>query len=387
NPPYSVGQGSENEGNQNQRYPKLDESIRDTYAKFTSVTNKNSLYDSYIRAYKWASERISNKGIIGFVSNGGFIDSRSMDGLRKNWNDEFNYLYIFNLRGDQRTQGELSRKEGGKIFGSGSRASIAISILVKDGSNNHKVFYKDIGDYLSREEKLSKISNFQSIKGIDWKEIIPDKNNDWINQRDEKYQEFFSIDSGEMKVFNKRTSGVKTQRDAWSYNFSKQNLKENVKIFIENFNNEIDRLSNIPENKLNYINTNGSYLKWSRELKTVFKNKKKLEFTPANITPAMYRPFVKKHLYYAKDYVDYRRHYHEELGEDNLILCIQGRGSKKEFSALLTKDIPDLGMMDGGTKVFLKRINSTVDVLFDNSQENITDLFSKIIDLDKEDTF
>ncbi|MFM6025905.1 MAG: helicase-related protein, partial [Dolichospermum sp.] len=154
NPPYSVGQTSENDGNKNLKYDQLDERIRNTYAKYSTATNKNSLYDSYIRGFRWGSDRIKDKGIVCFVSNGSFIDNNAMDGFRKCLVDEFTSIYCFNLRGNQRTSGELSRKEGGKIFGSGSRATIAVILLIKNPDQKHecKLFYHDIGDYLSQKE-------------------------------------------------------------------------------------------------------------------------------------------------------------------------------------------------------------------------------------------
>lgn len=390
NPPYSVGQTSENDNNQNQKYPKLDDSIRTTYAKYTQATNKNALYDSYIKSYRWASNRLNDNGVIGFVTNSGYIDSRSMDGLRKCWFEEFNYIYVFNLRGDQRTQGELSRKEGGKIFGSGSRAGIAITLLVKDGSSNHQIYYNDIGDYLTREQKLDVIQNTGSLSNIDWLEIEPDKNNDWINQRDESYEVFIPVDGDKEKVFIKKTSGVKTQRDSWAYNFSKERLESIVKVFIQNFNSEITRLENFSNDEaLEHIRNEDSFLKWSRELKTVFRKKEHFEYRSENFVETTYRPFIKKHLYYAKDYVDYRRHYYKELtGENDILLCLHGAGSKKDFSALVTPYIPDLGMMDGGTQVFIKTIRNDEEGLFElESYDNVTDKFSESIGLNKHDSF
>ena len=132
--------------------------------------------------------------------------------MRKVFHDEFNHLYIFNLRGDQRTQGENSKREGGKIFGSGSRTPIAISILVKDGSELHQIHYKDVGDYLSRDEKLDILKETRTVANVAWEKIVPDGNNDWINQRDEKYEKYLSLDGG---VFESRTTGVTSQRDSW----------------------------------------------------------------------------------------------------------------------------------------------------------------------------
>lgn len=378
NPPYSVGQNSENDNNRNLSYPRLEEAIRQTYAKYTTVTNKNSLYDSYIEAFRWASDRLKNDGVIGFVSNGQFIDSRAASGMRKVLYDDFNYLYIFNLRGDQRTQGEISRKEGGKIFGSGSRTPIAISILVRDSkSSDHKIYYCDIGYYLSTEEKLNILQKSSSLVNVDWKELVPDKNNDWINQRDDEYLNYSSLEGD---IFLVKSSGVKTQRDKWAYNFSSNRLNNLAKIFIERFNKEIKEKDNIED-----INSDESYLKWSRELKTVFKRGTNLSFDSGSIIETMYRPFTKKYLYYGKDYVDYRRHYYKDLPENGMILTTLGSSNKKTYSSLLTNQVPDLGMMDGGTQVVLPKVNMDSDLLGKEVLSNINPEFARLSGIDPED--
>ncbi|EPD1446937.1 TPA: helicase-related protein [Escherichia coli] len=234
NPPYSAGQESANDNNQNVKYPQLDKRIADTYAAYTSATNKNALYDSYIRAIRWASDRIGEKGVIGFVTNGSYIDSNSADGLRKCLTEEFSSLYFFHLRGNQRTSGEKSRQEGGKIFGSGSRAPIVISILVKNPNvqAHGKIYFHDIGDYLSREEKLEKVSEFNSVNGITkingWQLIEPDEHNDWLNQRDERFNYFIEMgnkkDKDSVCIFSTYSRGVATSRDAWVYNFSAKKI-------------------------------------------------------------------------------------------------------------------------------------------------------------------
>ncbi|MCC2934535.1 helicase-related protein, partial [Enterobacter hormaechei] len=238
NPPYSAGQESANDNNQNVKYPQLDKRIADTYAAYTSATNKNALYDSYIRAIRWASDRIGEQGVIGFVTNGSYIDSNSADGLRKCLTEEFSSLYFFHLRGNQRTSGEKSRQEGGKIFGSGSRAPIVISILVKNPNvqAHGQIYFHDIGDYLSREEKLEKVSEFNSVNGITkingWQLIEPDEHNDWLNQRDERFNYFIEMgnkkDKDSVCIFSTYSRGVATSRDAWVYNFSAKKLIENV---------------------------------------------------------------------------------------------------------------------------------------------------------------
>ena len=175
NPPYSAGQTSENDGNKNLKYENLDQKIANSYAKHSTATNKNSLYDSYIRGFRWASDRIKDQGIVCFVSNGSFIDNNAMDGFRKCLVDEFTSIYCFNLRGNARTSGEQRRQEKGNVFGEGTRTTIAIIFLIKNSSkkSENKVFYHDIGDYLSQKEKLDIIKNFGDISTMKWQEITP----------------------------------------------------------------------------------------------------------------------------------------------------------------------------------------------------------------------
>lgn len=368
NPPYSTGQNSENDNNKNLRYPKLEESIRQTYVKWSSSVNKNSLYDSYIKAFRWATDRLGDRGVIGFVSNGQFIDSRSAEGLRKVLLEEFNYLYIFNLRGDARTQGEQRRKESGNVFGEGSRTPIAISILVKDGSDNHEIYYKDIGDYLSRDEKLKILSDSESINNIKWEKIKPDNNNDWINQRDMKYLDYLSMDED---IYRNRTTGITSQRDSWVYNFSEIKTINNSSQFIDNFNNELERLIN-STNPLKDINLDESYLKWSRELKTFFTKNQKLTFDKTNVVLSMYRPFTKKYLYYGDKIVDYRRHYYKDINKEKNMIATLGVGAKRDFSALAIDVIPDSGMMNGRTQVYLSNSYENPGILDQEELSNIT---------------
>ena len=229
NPPYSVGQRSENDNNQNIHYLKLDKRIEDTYVRNSNSINKKGMYDSYIKAFRWATDRIKNKGIIGFITNSGYIDSTSADGLRNALFKEFNYIYILNLRGAIRGKiGDEAKKEGQNIFD--ILTGVAIIILVKDESSKHRIFYKDIGDYLSKKEKLNFLQKTYAINGVKNLRILnPDKNNDWINHRDEKYQKYPSITGEKYSPFIENAMGVQTNRDAWVYGFSKNKLEENVK--------------------------------------------------------------------------------------------------------------------------------------------------------------
>jgi predicted helicase len=235
NPPYSVGQADANDDNQNVTYPGLDERIRETYAKYSTSTLQRALYDSYIRAIRWASDRLGKSGIIGFVTNAGFVDAKTADGLRKCLSEEFSNIYVFHLRGNQRTSGELSRREGGKIFGSGSRAPIAITLLVKNPESKHsgQIYWHDIGDYLTQQQKLSIVAEFGSVNGISqaggWTKIEPDSHHDWINQRDQSFDHFVVLSSKKSEqnqIFSDYSNGVKTNRDAWCYNSSKDSLSK-----------------------------------------------------------------------------------------------------------------------------------------------------------------
>ena len=362
NPPYSVGQNNANDDNKNLKYPKLDESLAKTYVANTDAINKGSLYDSYIKAFRWSTDQLKGNGVIGFVSNGGFIDGVATDGLRKVWYEEFNHLYIFNLRGDQRTQGETSRREGGKIFGSGSRTPIAISILVKDGSDDHEIHYHDIGDYLSREEKLNIIRDSQSIMGLDWKTNTPDKNNDWINQRDENYEEYPSMD----EIFLDRHVGVDTSRDAWVYGYSHDEVAINMKRMIDNYNHELS--------SQNGRNMTDDYIKWSRALINRANRNETIEFDSKKIVQSMYRPFTKKWLYLAKELNENTGRNDMSFQLENFGIFTQGPGVKTAFSALPMNLVPNKHFVNTGKGYYLYA-DSIKNSLFSERQINVSDKF------------
>ncbi|WP_285141973.1 DEAD/DEAH box helicase [Lactococcus petauri] len=374
NPPYSVGQGNANDGNQNLVYPKLNKRIEETYAKHTKANLKKSLYDSYIQAIRWASDRLENNGIIGFVSNGSFIDKNSTSGFRKSLKDEFNHLYIFNLKGDMRS-GDW-KKEGGQIFGSGSQTPIAISILVKDGSDSHEVHYHDIGDYLNREQKLSILKEAGSIESFDWTEITPDKNNDWINQRDENYDKYLPMDGA---IFRDKAIGVSTNRDAWVYGFSKASVQANSKRLIENYNSELLRLKGISDEKekLGQLNTADNFVKWSTGLKQKFIKNTTLQFNPDAIIVGQYRPFTKKHLQYQPDIIERPSRFKDIFGESNQIIYTTGAGASKAFSVIITKNVPNLHFLDSG-QGFFRFDNSSNDRLFEDNSNLSSDFANKL---------
>lgn len=383
NPPYSVGQKNINDNNQNIHYPKLERDIATTYVANSRTANSNSMYDSYIKAIRWASDRITGKGIIGFVTNGGFIDSNSADGLRYCLNQEFNHLYIFNLRGNARTSGEQRRKEKDNVFGQGTRTPIAISILVKDGSDKHEIFYHDIGDYLSRKEKLQILENSTSIDGLDWEKIIPDENYDWINQRDKNYQRYSPLIGQEQSVFVNSGVGIQSNRDVWVTGFSKSAVIKNVKKMINNYNKEVSSLSSNAGYK---FNNDPSYIKWTSELKVKAQKGIRMDFMPDQIRVYMYRPFVKKWLFYDKNLVHRPGKYKQTWGKINQALVTIGRGSNKNFSAYVTNELPDVQLLMN-CQVMLHHYDSNSETDLFAYHDNVNQSFAEKLGLSLNDTF
>ncbi len=355
NPPYSAGQKSENDANKNTIYPKLHKRIEETYVKESTSSNKNALYDSYIKAIRWATDEIKNKGgIIGFVHNASLVSGRSIAGLRKSLVKEFDSIYCINLRGNQRTKGELSRKEGGKVFGGSSRTPIVITFLVKNPDKKREkttIKYLDIGDYLSREEKLETIKNFGCIKGVgeNWQTITPDKYGDWLNQRDDSFYQLMPMgdkkSSNQNAIFDLYSCGVATSRDAWVYNFDKNQVKDNMKNMIQFYNQEMDRLKDKALNKKNidnFINRDEKKISWSDTLKRHFIARRTSQFQDIKIRKSNYRPFTKNYLYF--DNILNERHYLQlkifpKQTTQNKVICVSGVG-EKTFSVLMTDVVP-----------------------------------------------
>lgn len=348
NPPYSAGQSSANDNNANEKYPVLDTSIADTYARLSNATNKNSLYDSYIRGIRWASNRIDGNGVVAFVSNGSFIDGNTADGIRKTFMDEFATIYVYNLRGNQRTSGETSRREGGKIFGSGSRAQIAICILVKkagyEGSAVLK--YRDIGDYLSREEKLDILSAEGSLAGTDWEVIVPNVSGDWINQRDERYDTYQPIGDKATKgkpgtpgIFQNYSNGLKTNRDAWVYNFSRGSVESNVRGMIDFYNSQLNVAS--PD-------MDSTKISWNRSLLKDRERGIELEFDSESVMVSLYRPFCKQTVYFNRllnDMIYQLPKLFPTPNHKNVAFFTTGVSVPKPFSVLITNVLPDLNIL------------------------------------------
>lgn len=357
NPPYSAKQESANDNNQNEAYPYLDERIANTYAKNAKATNKNSLYDSYIRAFRWASDRITDDGILAFVTNGAYIDNNAMTGFRQSLMGEFDTIYCFNLRGNQRTSGELSRKEGGKIFGSGSRTPIAIIILVKKknrpAGQQATLHYHDIGDYLSREQKLEIIQGFGNYSTIPWQVLTPDEHGDWVNHRTSGYEKFLAIGDKVTKsgkntssLFELYSRGLETARDPWVYQFGRNSLCSQLEKFIKQYNADVET------RKQTFDKT---CIKWSSSLQSKFERGVGIQFQENHIRTAVYRPFCRQNVYF-DNHLNHRPGQMPKLfptaQHKNLVITIPGQGSSKGFTCLMNAQTPDLNILDAGGQNF-----------------------------------
>jgi len=364
NPPYSAQQDSQNDNNQNLAYPTLDARIRDTYAAQSAAANKKNLYDSYIRAIRWASDRIGERGIVAFVTNGSFLDANNMDGLRKCLTGEYSHLYVFNLRGNARTQGEDRRKEAGGIFGKGSRTPVLISIMVKDPAHAGpcELHYHDIGDYLSREEKLEIVEGFGSIAAIDWQRLHPNDSGDWINQRDPAFDKFMPLinkDGDGDSIFSVYSLGVGTNRDTWVYGFSHSAVSANMGKMINNYNAEVVRYEKACKGKArdlwpqveNFVDTDPRNISWSSSLLPNVARGRKAQFTDDCLVPAMYRPFTKEWLYF-DGMMNHRVGRQQKLfptpNHLNVVISAAGIGASVPFSALVSRTLPDLELISKG---------------------------------------
>ena len=361
NPPYSVGQKSANDNAANLAYPVLDKRIADTYAKETNATNKNSLYDSYIKAFRWASDRIADNpdgGIVAFISNGSWIDGNAQDGFRACLESEFSDIYVLNLRGNQRTSGELSRKEGGKIFGGGSRTPIAITFLVKNPAKAGKeatIHYHDIGDYLTREQKLDLVKKFRSVAGrsLDWQIIEPTERHDWINQRDGLFDTLIPLfpekkfNPKAQSVFTAYSLGIVTAKDQFLYNFSYSTLYSSVTNLIDCFNNEVE-LAKIGCSR--EPNRDGRLIVWTDSFIKRLNEAKPFHKEAAVYCTSIYRPFQKEQFCYYKDLIE-RTYQQTKLfpsyDSENLLICFPSLGSNKDFTPLVVSSLVDRGMNSG----------------------------------------
>ena len=394
NPPYSAGQKSANENNANDHYETLDSRIEETYVATSSSSNKRQIYDSYIRAFRWASDRIAGtnrdgKGIIGFVSGGGWLDNIAFDGFRKALCAEFSDIYVFNLLGNKEFR-RLSREElklqGDNVFGSQSKSPIVITILVRDPNANRQgtIHYRAIDYSRSRDEKLSNIDESVYGEKFEWQILVPDKHGDWLSQRDDSFDNYAPLALGKFKkplgIFTTYSLGVATGRDAFSYGFSADTVNNNIQRLLDTYQSELKRWSAFGESGSaeDFVISDNKRIKWNRSLLQQFKRRDDIDFSRRFLVRSIYRPFTKQWLYYDPRLIemmyknatlfpinlvnkadctkpdDVRKRAPEKmlsLPFVNRIIALTGTGNTG-FSALMTDTVSDLNSMNAGAQCF-----------------------------------
>lgn len=358
NPPWSAGQRKGTDDNPNVEYSELEKRIGETYFVHTTTTNKRSLYDTYKMAIRWASDRLDKCGIVAFVTNGSWIDGNVDAGIRACLAGEFSSIHVLNLRGDARTSGERRRAEGGNVFGSGSRTPVTVTLFVKNPNATHdgcRIHYRDIGDYLTDEEKLEALSEAISIKGFsDWQAIKPNKHHDWIEQRSDTFAGFYPLGTKEAKagktdnaIFGLYSQGVKTNRDAYIYNFTRRACAENARRMTQDYLDALAEFEENPELLVDEVaRRHTENVTWVGELMDSLRRRKITKFDDNYIRKVMYRPFIATNCYANYIFIQ-RKHQMDRIfpnsSSENRVICAPGIGSKKSFSTLITDTMPDMG--------------------------------------------
>lgn len=375
NPPYSSGAKSENDNNQNLSHPKLEKRVYDTYGKNSTAKVGKTTRDTLIHSIRMASDLLKDKGVLGFVVNGSFIDSKSADGFRKCVAKDFSHLYALNLRGNARTSGEERKKQGDGIFDSGSRATVAIIFFVKDkDAPNHTIFYYEVEDYLKREDKLNRLAGFENLDSVPFKEITPNDKGDWINQRNDDFEKLIPLKRDKNQkifdtIFDLNSNGAKSGCDPWVYNFSPNALKQSVQNCIDTYNADLKRFNERfreafkqrtakdkgikPADRYKHLNdqeitTDKTKIAWTDDLKNkLIKNEILPESSKERIRLALYRPFNKQWLYWDKNLINRQSQFSKIFPDKSArnVVINTGVGNGKVFSALISSEIPCLDLL------------------------------------------
>lgn len=397
NPPYNAGQISENDNNKNRKYPFLDRRVRDTYTKASKATNKNDLNDVYIKALRYATDRILNngerladaEGIVAFITNNNFLDAIAFDGVRKYLAEEFNRLYIVNLRGNVRKNPKIAGTTH-NVFG--IQVGVSINILVKlKNSDEHRIFYADTDEYALKAERLALLTNAEHIlneNGFAWRELTPDTRHAWLTDGLESdFDTFLPMGIKETKTSESKAifalfgNGIKTNRDVWAYNFDREALEANMRRMIAAYNDHVERWQS-PQGSIDAVNEaldrfcdyDDTKISWSGTLKINLRRKKKIDFSDENIRAALYRPFCKQTLYFGGSMNERTYQFpsimpNANVEQENRVICVSGVGSSKPFHCLMSDKIVCLDALEK-TQCFPLY---TYDEATGERRENITD--------------
>jgi predicted helicase len=383
NPPYNAWQVNANDNNQNRTYEHIDGRVRETYANDSSATLKNALYDPYVKAIRWATDRIGDEGIVAFVTNNSFVDNKAFDGMRKHLEEDFDSLYIIDCGGNVRKNPRLS---GTKHNVFGIQVGVSINLLVKrkhSESSTSQINYFRMGEFLRKEERYEVLNEMGSYKGVDWEKLTPDSKNRWlVDPETREFETYIQMSSrgGNQdekigSIFREYGNGVKTSKNAFVYDFVDSKLGDRMQKMIEVYNREVDRWSRYTGNQgiRDFLISDDTQIKWTRELRRRVRQGKKTEFSASNVEEAQFRPFVEKKLYYDELLLNRSGPFSNalpttEAKEENRLLWVK-EGSGWDFFALAVNQHVDL-LPQSGSQCFpfyLYEEDGT------SRQENVTD--------------
>ena len=386
NPPYNAGQVNENDNNKNRTYETMDKSIKDTYAKDSKATLRNKLYDPYVKAIRWALDRIGEEGVVAFVTNNSFLDGVAFDGMRKHLADDCDVIYILDLGGNARRGLKVS---DANVFG--IRVGVSINLFMKNRENpseSPRIFYYRTDDLWNRKQKFDFLNESQHIGSIAWEPIQPDTRYTWLTEGlHAEFDTFTPMGTKQAKsakgkvedvIFKTYSNGVKTNRDAWVHNFDQNTLTENISGMIDTYNAEVARWEQQMDQKVkldDFVVSGDTKIKWSRDLKAKLKRGRTTEYTNDKVRTSFYRPFTKSNLYFDQMMNDvvavfpsiFPTLYTET---ENRMICVAGIGDRKGFGCLITNRITTFDLAFEKTQCFPFYI---YDEDGTNRRENITD--------------
>ncbi len=386
NPPYNVGQVNENDNNRNRKYETMDQRVRETYSQDSKATNKNALSDPYVKAIRWALDRVEDAGVVAFVTNNSFLDGVAFDGMRKHLAEDCETIYILDLGGNARKGLKVS---DANVFG--IRVGVSINLFVKKkerSSESSRIFYYRTDDLWDKKRKFGFLSEGQHIGNVEWELIQPDTRHTWLTEGlHTEFDAFIPMGTKQAKatkgeavdvIFKTYSLGVTTNRDVWTYNFNLNGLSENMVQTIQTYNTEVDRWKRRINKNVNldeFVISDDRKLKWSETLKRNLQRGRTTDFSEVNIRDALYRPFTKSYLYLDRIMNERVREFPSifptpDIEMENQVICIAGIGDRKGFGCLTTNMIPSVDLAFEKTQCFPFY---TYDEDGTNRRENITD--------------
>ena len=393
NPPYNVGQVNENDNNKNRKYPTMDKRVQDTYVKDSKATNKNKLSDPYVKAFRWASDRIGEEGVVALVTSNSFLNGLAFDGMRLHLEEDFSKIYHIDLKGNARTAGERRRKEGGNIFDDQIRVGVGISFFIRKErgkSEEAEVLIHSIDDYLKARGKQEFLNRFGDYTAVPVKRAVIDAKHTWLTEKHHaEFETFIALGTKEAKatrgepadvIFARYSNGVKTNRDSWVYNFNRNALTENMNRMIDTYNEQVfkwERRENRSISVDDFVSYDGKEISWSRDLKAKLRRGRFTEYAEHKVRDALYRPFTKSNLYFDRVMNDVVYVFSSifpvlETEAENQVIVVSDHGFRAGFSTLATKMIPDVHAL-AASDAYQCFPFYTYDEDGSNRRENVTD--------------